>query len=271
VRADDDADDLEAISPLDHEANRPARVPSRLGRRRKTARTGVCAIGILVVGLSAGLVLGRRESGPKRSVATPVAILGPTHPMTTTTVEPPSTTLPKRGALRTLFTHVSATGAIVIARTGLVSLAAAQECPVTATAPFSDLPGCSRLLADGVQFDSTAPGRPWYRLTVVASHYDNPRLLQPAAGGPILQLRADGSTTVTDSPQLLLAVFRVRAPVMAVRVTLTNGTPELLVPVNGWAAVVADMPGGRFPFRVGVDGLGARGQVVATSQVLRCC
>lgn len=271
VRDDEGARDLEAIAPLgDGRSGVRRDAPVRARKRRKRVSLGACVALAFGIGLSTGVVVGRRGTETRRSVRAPLTTSAPTRP----TAESSATLPPQRPSpLRTLFTHVSPTGAVVIARTGLVSTAEAHGCPVATAPPFGALPGCPSSYVEGVQFDFSASTEPSYRLTVLASDSSgNPALLQPVATETAIHvIRADGSTTVAENPNLLIAAFRVRAPVSVVRVTLSDGTPETVTPTDGWAGVVTVVRAAQFPFRVGVDGLDDRGRVVATTQVQRCC
>jgi hypothetical protein len=273
VHEGDAAADLEAVPPLgDSHEGTPGDIPDRSHGRRKWALIGVCAALALVISFSTGVALGRRGREPRRPVAQDAATTtsGPTR----TTAES-STTLspPRRSTLHTLFNHVSPTGIAVTARAGFVSTAEARGCPVAATQPFAELPGCPSAYVEGVQFDFTAPGQPSYRLTVLTSDSgSSSELVQPVAiESAIRVIRADGSTTEAENPRLVIAAFRVAASVSMVRVTLSDGTPETMTPIDGWAAVAAVSTGAQFPFRASVDGLDDRGRVVSTTQVQKCC
>ncbi len=264
VRVDEDASsgDLEAI-PLVEDNLPDAKVPSRSvrhGRVRRSVLMGVSAA--FVIGLGGGVVLGR-STGPDHSGQT--AERTPDPAVATVTSSPIRGTTP-----RVLFTHVSPTGAVVIARKGPVSPAEAYGCiGATPTRPFFDDPVCRTARAEGLQFDFSASGTSWYRLTVLESRLDNgPNGLQPVAIDTAIRLvRPDGSTTPTGRELAFhVAAFHSTAAIAAVRVTLQDGRTDEMAPIEGWSAFAGE---GTSPFRFAVEGIDARGRLATRSPVRR--
>jgi hypothetical protein len=265
VGVDEDASsgDLEAI-PLVDDGLPDEEVPSRTvrhGRVRRSVLLGLAAA--FIIGLGGGVVLGR-SAGTDHSGQ--VAERTPDPPAVT------ATSSPIRGsALRVLFSHVSPTGAVVVARKGPVSTAEAYGCPgATPTRPFFDDPECRNASANGLQFDFSASGTSWYRLSVLNSHLDNgPNLdLQAVAIDTAVRLvRPDGTTTPTVGELAFhVAAFHSAARIAAVRVTLHDGRTDEMAPVEGWSAFAGE---GTNPFRFAVEGIDTQGRLVTRAPVRR--
>jgi hypothetical protein len=266
VTDDDSAGDLEVISLVPGAlagSTRPKRSVGG-GRTRRWVLVGVSAA--FLVGLGAGVVLGRRTGSPRSGDAAST----PTRPTNATAISPPI----QEGALRVLFTHISSTGGVVVARKGQVSTAEARGCSVAVPVrtPVDD-PACQNTVADGVQFDFSALGKSWLRLTVLNSDVgtDHESDLQPALTihSVVRHIGADGSTTPRDgNSSVQITVFHSKAPVATVRVRLIDGGADEMSPIKGWTAFVAE---GTSPFGFAVEGIGAHGQLVARTQRQSCC
>jgi hypothetical protein len=261
VRADKPSGDLEAISVAD---DATSRVISRVqaGRRGRRSRWVVVNIAVaFFIGLSAGALLGH-TGGRGHGLVTNTS----TDPASSTTVLPPS-----RKGLQVLFTHVAPTGGVVIAREGLVSTADAYGCPGTTPVQLgAGATACHEPLAQGVQFDFSAPGNSWYRLTVLnfAEENDHDGHLHPVAiEGAVRVVRADGTTRPSSGDlRLHIAAFHSRAPIATVRVPLNDGGNDEMSPADGWTAFAAE---GQSPFAFVVEGLDADGRLVARTQSRR--
>ena len=156
----------------------------------------------------------------------------------------------------------------MIARKGPVSTADAYGCPGTTPAQIGvGAPACHKPVAEGVQFDFSASGNSWYRLTVLnsAEEDDHDRGLHPVAiDSAVRVVRADGTTRPSsDDLRFHVAAFHSRAPVVTVRVSLNDGGNDKMSPVDGWTAFAAE---GQSPFVFVVEGLDADGRLVARSQ-----
>ena len=260
--------DLEAIALVDDGSAdaAPASPPARRARaRRDGVRRSVllATFAALLVGLGAGVVIGRSSGGDDSGRAAEPS----TDPSTVT-----ATSSSRRGgALPVLFTHVSPTGAVVVARQGRVATAEAYRCPGAAPArPLVDDPACARPVADGVQFDFSASGTSWYRLTVLDSELGNDQAsgFQPVAIESAVRLvRADRTTAALGGdPGIHIAAFHSSAPIAIVRVALTDGRTDAMTPVDGWSAFAET---GASPFRFAVEGLDASGRRIARTQSRR--
>ena len=223
---------------------------------------------LLLLGAGIGFVmLFDRSSRPARRVGartTPITL-------TTTSAHPTDTQrvpFPTKN-LRPLFTRVPSDGIVIVARAGLVSTAEANGCPVVPVASDSGSSQCKNTTASGVQFDFSAPGQPWYRLTVLASDVLNSPRLEPLALGSLVRLvHADGSTTdVAGTSGLHIAVLHGFG-LANVRVHLSDRGQDTMTPVAGWVAFAADS---HVAFGASVEGLNESGRVVETAFPLRCC
>jgi hypothetical protein len=275
VRGDDgdDAADLEAIDLLAQAPTNRASVARGAAKRPDHRRmvAAIVAIAVaLIIGGSVGMRFGgrTRQPSPARAESTPNGSAGTTAETTALTTLPEST-------LRVLFSHGSPRGSVVVARAGAVPTAESHICglgvPVT---PNDDLT-CRTGREPGLRFDFSAPGSPWYRLTVLNADlggFPNPVALEPVSLASAIRLvHADGSTTPLNAfVRVQLAAFRSNG-VARVRVHLAKGGTEEMAPVDGWAAFAEDGSDTQQPFGIRVEGLDKQGRVVATAVPFRCC
>ncbi|HEV7523394.1 MAG TPA: hypothetical protein VGP92_00415 [Acidimicrobiia bacterium] len=267
----DEGDDLEAIDLLADETRDTAPAPRRLGSRRISQRTLVVTIAATVVALITGVAIGTQFGGSTRPASPPRAALTPFHSVreTTTPAAPPETTL------RVLFTLVSPRGSVVVARAGAVPTSEAHICGLGVPVTPNDDRNCRSGRSAGVRFDFSAPGAPWYRLTVLDADFANGSngvVLAPISlGSEIRLVHADGSSTPLNGfVPLQLAAFHSNG-VARVRVHLARGGAQEMVPVDGWTAFAEVGTDTQQPFGIRVEGLDAHGRVVATAFPFRCC
>jgi hypothetical protein len=254
--------DLEAIL-LSDETSRGAdesQDPSVRARSRRWWPLAVLAA--FSAGVASGVALSWGETpDPTGPVASPS--IGPTAP---------TVTAPHRArVLRVLFTHVTPRGGVVVARRGSVASAEAYGClGVGPDPPPVDDPSCRDGVVDGIQFDFSVSGGPWYRLTVLDTRVGRDRggVLQPVVlERAVRAVRADGTTgPPAASPPIRLAAFRSVDPVAIVRVQLNEGGMDEMRAVGGWSAFAAQ---GDSPFAFVVEGIDDDGRLVARTQVRR--
>ncbi len=181
---------------------------------------------------------------------------------------------PPSNGLRFLFSHTSSDALTVVARTGMVSTAEAGDCPMIPVPEPSVRPGCENTMRPGVEFDFSAPGMAWYRLTALDTPLTASPALVPRAINSLLRVvHPDGSTTANsgDLP-LTLAAFST-AGIDRVRVRLSSGSFDEMKAIDGWAAFATFVgPGsGGFGAVGDAQGLDGHGKVIATTTPQRCC
>jgi hypothetical protein len=213
-------------------------------------------------------------------VTAAAAIVGAQHGHTATTGPPPSTTIrPREDGLRVLFTRTAATGVVIVARTGLVPVAAADQAagcpliPVPSTQPANG--DCAIGTAPGVEFDVSTGGHR-FRATVLN------RNIPPATGpdlepmitlADIRQILPDGQSVLqARGPSPYLVVLHA-TDIAKVRVDPTRTSAagfDEMRPVDGWAAFAAPASAVT-PFDNPVQGLNRAGHVIQTTLPWRCC
>jgi len=212
--------------------------------------------------------------------AAAATIVGRRHGHTARTGGPTSTTIhPSDDGLRALFTRTAATGIVIVARAGLVPVAASDQaagCPAIPVPSTESANGdCASGKAPGVEFDFSTGGH-MFRATVLN------RNIPPATGPdlePMITL-ADIREVLPDGRSVLQSVGRSpylvilhATKIAKVRVDPTRTTAaglDEMTPVNGWAAFAAPASSDT-PFDNPVQGLNAAGQVIRTALPWRCC
>jgi hypothetical protein len=195
------------------------------------------------------------------------------------TSSPTSTTGSGASGLQTLFTRTTSTGIVIVARAGLVPIAAADGaagCPVipdpTTQAGNSE---CAAGELPGVEFDFSTGGHT-FRATVLD------RDIPPATGpdlepmitlADIREILPNGESVFTTVPPPALVVLHA-TQIADVRVdparTTATGLDEM-APVDGWVAFAAPAQTATAPFDNPVQGLDSAGNVVKATIPWRCC
>ncbi len=170
-----------------------------------------------------------------------------------------------------LFTRSSADETVVVARRGAFPMPPGPSCRVTTASPRA----CAS--RHGAQFDFSAPGFAWYRLTLFNADFGNftsrkPAIVPVSLPSAYLAIGADGSTFEPHPTQLpiQLAAFHTHG-IAKVQLRLASGQRLAMTPIHGWTAFAA-IGTDPSPFRVqSVEGFNSTGKRVATSVVFRCC
>jgi hypothetical protein len=191
----------------------------------------------------------------------------------------PTPTGSASAALQDLFSHTSPDGITVVARAGLVPVAAAEGAagcpaiPVPTTRPAN--PYCAIGKAPGVQFEFSTGGHT-FRATVLN------RDIPPATGSDlepmitladIREVLPNGETVFqSDGPSPYLVVLHA-TKIATVRVDPTRTTAaglDEMTPIDGWAAFAAPASSVT-PFDNPTQGLNSTGTVIKTALPWRCC
>ncbi len=212
--------------------------------------------------------------------AAAATIVATEHGHTATTDAPTSTTIrPRDDGLRALFTRTAATGIVIVARAGLVPVAAADQaagCPVipvpSTQTTNSD---CAIGTAPGVEFDFSTGGR-MFRATVLnrdIPHATGPDLEPMITLSDIRQILPNGQSVLQPAgrPPYLVILHAIKIAKVRVNPTRTTAAGlDEMTPVNGWAAFAAPASSD-IPFDNTVQGLNPAGHVIETTQPWRCC
>jgi len=156
-----------------------------------------------------------------------------------------------------------------------VSTASANHCQRVPVPAGHETQDCNNGVAPGVQFDFSAPGRPWYRETLLSSQITKGAVISPeSVAGATERIEGDGVTVLVDRPLVWIATFHVSRAVARVGLTLDHGRHDSAAPAAGWVAFAAsqDGPGPPFPMlQTGAKAYDARGHLIGESFPLRCC
>lgn len=244
----------------------PLRAPAEPDRvLQDKRRRGPLIVVVIIVSVAVGGLAGWRLHPDQR----------PARPPTSAPPRGSAATASPARDLRLFFAHTSSDGALVIARGGMVSTAAAAQCPNVPVPSGGQTSTCTNSIAPGVEFDFTAPGEPWYRLTLLADTSKVRRALDPQSfAGATERVDNAGATSLDDNPRVQLAVLRVGPAITRVRIALTDGRTDEAAPVDGWVAFPVRQRGATPQFvmsETAVQGFDASGRLIASSFPLRCC